>query len=269
MPTGEYGAKIIWSILVDAAGQHRTVTYGQLAPQVDTIPLGVARFLGPIQDYCLQNRLPPLTAIVVRANDNTPGTGFIAWDVDDLPTAQNIVFQEDWSRHPNPFEIFENRDDSVDTIANSLVNDPEQAGDVYRQVRDRGIAQLIFRKTLMRAYNESCAFCGCTFEFTLQAAHIRRWGEATPVQRIHPNNGVLLCANHHAMFDADFITIDDQYTIRYRDPQMENYAPYNESDIAMSVNLDGRRMALPTDTRLWPSMDRVRERNQGFDWFGE
>jgi len=39
--------------------------------------------MGVIQDYCLEEKLPPLTILLVNQHGR-PGEGFIAWDVDDL-----------------------------------------------------------------------------------------------------------------------------------------------------------------------------------------
>ena len=76
-----YAAGIIWPMLTERASHKKTITYGEIAPHVGTVPLGVGKALGPIQDYCLEMNIPPLTSIVIRQDVKIPGDGFIAWNV--------------------------------------------------------------------------------------------------------------------------------------------------------------------------------------------
>ena len=48
----------------------------------------------PIQQYCIENQLPPLTALVVSEQTRIPGEGFIA--AADVPVAQMRVFDHRW-----------------------------------------------------------------------------------------------------------------------------------------------------------------------------
>ena len=67
-----------------------------------------------------------------------------------------------------------------------------------------------FRQVLMVAYDNQCAVTGCDVRDTLQAAHI------VPVSskgRHHVQNGLLLRADIHNLFDRGLLTIDDTYTI--------------------------------------------------------
>ena len=47
----------------------------------------ISHILSKIQDYCLEEKLPPLTILVVGKSNRHPVTGFIAWDIaaDDAP----------------------------------------------------------------------------------------------------------------------------------------------------------------------------------------
>ena len=83
-----HAAKIAWPILVEVGSRRDTVTYEQLSIPLKTNPLSVGKALGVIQTYCLENRLAPLTAVVVGKTSGVPGTGFIAWDVDDFDAAR-------------------------------------------------------------------------------------------------------------------------------------------------------------------------------------
>jgi len=99
-----HAAGIIWSRLTEAAQQRKTIFYGDISPLISTVPLNVGRALGPIQDYCLETRRPPLTAIVVGKTTGEPGTGFVGWDVGDLASALDLVFDFQWMTVDNPLD---------------------------------------------------------------------------------------------------------------------------------------------------------------------
>lgn len=73
-----------------------------------------------------------------------------------------------------------------------------------RDVKERANQQA-FRSAVMHSQGVFCAACGLDVPVALEAAHI--------VPKEHngtddPRNGLLLCANHHRMFDAHLFTID-------------------------------------------------------------
>ena len=88
--------------------------------------------------------------------------------------------------------------------------DPHDATDARKKevaaiVRRRG--QPAFRQTLLRVYGGKCAVTGCDFEGTLEAAHISPYaGDHTD----HVQNGLLLRADIHTLFDLHHLTIDSK-----------------------------------------------------------
>jgi len=83
----------IWSVLVLSAHNRQTITFEMLS-KITGIPqqgLGQALFL--IQDYCKQNNLPPLTALVVKSKTGLPGSGL---PLADFPAALQKVFSYNW-----------------------------------------------------------------------------------------------------------------------------------------------------------------------------
>jgi hypothetical protein len=93
MTTDERAAQI-WPLLTFAASMRVTVTYGRLAQVVGGMPPALGRWMEPIQSYCIINRLPPLTVLVVSEVDGMPGSGFVG--ASDVPEAQARVFRYDW-----------------------------------------------------------------------------------------------------------------------------------------------------------------------------
>jgi hypothetical protein len=62
----------------------------------------VGEFLGPIQEYCKRNDLPPLTSLVVNEKTGLPSAGFT--EATDIFGAQARVFVFDWlgRKAPSP-----------------------------------------------------------------------------------------------------------------------------------------------------------------------
>lgn len=97
----------VWQILVAAAHERRTLTYGEVARHLGFDGAGVlAQILGLIMTYCQQNGLPPLTVLIVNTDTGLPGSGLTT--VADLPKDREAVYRQNWySRHPVQIADFE------------------------------------------------------------------------------------------------------------------------------------------------------------------
>lgn len=96
----------------------------------------------------------------------------------------------------------------ADRIADLGEFDAENVEDARQRilasiVRRRG--QPAFRKLLLEVYGGSCAFSACTLVDVLDAAHIVPYqgGETN-----HPQNGLLLRTDIHALFDLGLLAVD-------------------------------------------------------------
>jgi putative restriction endonuclease len=174
-----------WPILIDCAAQRKTITYSDLTNKLNLHWRAASHLLGVIQSYCLSERLPPLTILAVSSTTGEPGEGFIAWDVDDLQAGLEQVYDFNWSNIQNPF-VYAANGLTEDDLVDELVSHPETAGEVFSRVKVRGVAQVLFRKALLRVYDYQCAFCGLTFEDALEASHIIPWAKASAQQRLDP-----------------------------------------------------------------------------------
>ncbi|MBB4638512.1 DUF7662 domain-containing protein [Longimicrobium terrae] len=90
----------IWPLLVHAARNRQTLTYEMIAQLTGMATPGVGGVLEPIQSYCLLNKLPALTALVVSKKSGLPGTGFIA--AQDVPREFVRIFRHNWTALPCP-----------------------------------------------------------------------------------------------------------------------------------------------------------------------
>ncbi|WOO88076.1 HNH endonuclease signature motif containing protein [Mollicutes bacterium LVI A0039] len=148
------------------------------------------------------------------------------------------------------------------TIVYDIIAINESQGNEESTVGRRGQAQ--YRKSLLDRYSCSCAICNLDFDKILVASHAKPWSKCYSVhERLSPNNGLLLCENHDALFDKGYITFDidnnfevifaedlnesviDTFNILYdnkiskyvnENPQMKKYLEYHSKHIFKHSN---------------------------------
>lgn len=85
-----------------------------------------------------------------------------------------------------------------------------------------------YRENLQPLWQNGCALCGIAIEETLAASLAKPWKDSTDMERLDPFNGVLLCRNHAALFDAGLITFTGGGSIRIASRIAEHdYALYS------------------------------------------
>jgi putative restriction endonuclease len=241
-----------WPILTAKASARQTITYSEFADHLGIHVRPVRYVLHVIQAWCLAEEKPPLTILVVNKGQGRQGQGFIAWDTSHVEEGYRAVFAYPWLDLPNPFE-FASQDATPEELARAIVVRPQEAAEVYQKVRNRGIAQVIFRLALLDAYRQQCAFCGLSFKDALQAAHIIPWGRATAEQRVSPANGLLLCSTHHALFDVGILDASPDRKIVCHRSKVPAAHQWTDTDQRIAGALDGQSVRLPVDRRLWPA----------------
>ena len=87
-----------WQILVGMAGNRQTTTYEGLSKLMfGKKAAGVlSQTLGHIAFYCIDNRLPPLTALVVGKARGSPGDEFPTPDRTTIDEDRERVYRFDW-----------------------------------------------------------------------------------------------------------------------------------------------------------------------------
>lgn len=73
-----------------------------------------------------------------------------------------------------------------------------------KEIVSRNHRKLSFRKRILEKYNYQCCICRCSIEQLLEAAHIQAVSDQGSDST---ENGILLCRNHHKMFDDGMIKI--------------------------------------------------------------
>ena len=253
-----------WPILARIAQNKERIKYGELAKELKLRHHRPVKFvLEEIQNYCLKEKLPPLT-ILVENKKGRVGKGFIAWDADDLGSGLQKVYAFNWNEVPNPFE-FASDGTSPKEISSALAARTATSNEIYAKVRVRGMGQIIFRDTLLKVYAGCCAFSGYKGKSLLQAAHILPWSRCEIEDRLNPSNGILLSVLHHRLFDLDWIRIDESYQILVNHKLVKKQS-LGKEELALLAALNGKMMALPLDNRNWPSkrliVERYKKENQ-------
>ncbi len=110
-------------------------------------------------------------------------------------------------------------------------------------VRRRG--QQSFRAALLAAYGSRCAISGCDAVEALEAAHIVPYRGAGSH---HPQNGLLLRADLHSLFDLGLLAVDSATMMVQLAPRLRNSA-YGE--------LHGQRLRPADDPDMQPSRDAL------------
>lgn len=256
-------ARLAWDVLAAYAHEHKTITYGQLGAAIGVHHRAIRYVLGPIQDYCLEEDLPPLT-ILVNNTAGIPGTGFIAHDRDDLDGGMNAVQLYDWKSIQNPFD-FSIQGASFKSLVDDLANSPDDSKDVYALVKTRGLRHLLFRSAVFKAYASRCAFSGIEFAEVLEAAHIVPWSNSTPQQRMDVRNGLVLSSMHHKLFDKGLLTITADYEIKYFDPKGID-REYSKLEKSLTVSLHGKQMLVPRLLKHRPLAENIEQHHQIVGW---
>jgi predicted restriction endonuclease len=71
------------------------------------------------------------------------------------------------------------------------------------------VGQGKFGLAVRQFWDHRCSVTGAATQVALEASHIKGWADSTDGQRLDPNNGLLLTANLHKLFDAGLISFDD------------------------------------------------------------
>ncbi|WP_338751860.1 HNH endonuclease [Janibacter alittae] len=145
---------------------------------------------------------------------------------------------------PNPYRDQE-REEEMSRLGLDL-----RTFDLRSIARRQG--QKEFRNKLMRAYGNRCAVTGTSTEFVLEAAHISRFLGA---HTNRTNNGLLLRADIHTLFDLHRITVTPGLLVRV---DQSLGTPY--------VRLDSAQLRVPVKPVERPLAAKLAEHNAECSW---
>lgn len=150
-------------------------------------------------------------AYLIEDDDYRDFTAVVGKMSDELPHNVRVGHAEGWE-----LEVLNHKDDLLAGLADRNM--------IARKARP-GQAQ--FRDALMKQYKGRCAVSKCAVPETLEAAHVMphtgdpKWD--------HPDNGMMLRRDLHALFDAMLWSIDPK-TDRIRLAERLKTSPYRKLD---------------------------------------
>lgn len=92
----------------------------------------------------------------------------------------------------------------IETLSSKLKYSHNAGTEIERLAKGR-IAQGAFRRLLLLERHQ-CNLCNISTTSVLRASHIKEWSESSTGERMDADNGLLLCANHDALFDRHQIS---------------------------------------------------------------
>ena len=93
-------------------------------------------------------------------------------------------------------------------LQNALINNPVAGTDIEKTLKSR-VSQGAFRRLLLLDRHQ-CNLCDISTTSVLRASHIKEWSHSSREERIDADNGLLLCANHDALFDRHQISFQPE-----------------------------------------------------------
>ena len=102
------------------------------------------------------------------------------------------------------------------------------------------VNQSYFRDDLLKV-QQKCCLCGVHNKELLIASHIKPWSECEPNEKLDPDNGLLLCANHDRLFDRGLISFDSRGKIIISEKLSEDERTLLNINSNMSIALNDER----------------------------
>jgi hypothetical protein len=95
-------AGVIYPMLVEAARDRSTITYGQVNNALGYKPNATGQAIRSGMDllvlYCLENDLPKITSLIVNKNSGLPTEGYAYGTGENIPVEHSACFDHQWDR---------------------------------------------------------------------------------------------------------------------------------------------------------------------------
>ncbi|WP_237561065.1 HNH endonuclease [Halococcus sediminicola] len=115
-----------------------------------------------------------------------------------------------------------------------------------------------FRATILERYGATCPVSGVDYPALLDVAHVLSWSEY-PDCRADPTNVLPLSKTHHAAFDRELFTIDQDYRLQVN-PEFDT-----ESEILRTTIVDNDGAPVPFRNQK-PDAEYLNRHNETLDW---
>lgn len=148
-------------------------------------------------------------------------------------------------------------EDWAHTASPAASSDEMTAGTSETTVQARSVDPE-FRATVLSRYDKTCPISGVDHPGLLDVAHILSWSEY-PKHRADVSNVLPLSKTHHAAFDRELFTIDQDYRLRVN-PSFETQSDLLQRTI---IKRAGERVSLPDNSI---DIKFVNHHNASLEW---
>lgn len=149
-------------------------------------------------------------------------------------------------------------DDSLGRDESARTIDEARTGEATTETSTR-LGQADFRQIVLDRYAHQCLLCDVREPGLLIAGHILPWAEFEN-ERGDPENGLVLCYNHHEAFDLGMFTLSHEYECVVR----PNFSPEGTFLNRTIVERDGDPIHFPNEP---PSKEYLKEHNHRIPWW--
>lgn len=138
------------------------------------------------------------------------------------------------------------------------VSTDEVVADTYETTVHARALDQEFRETVLSRYGRTCPVSGVDHPKLLDVAHVLSWSEY-PEHRADLTNVLALSKTHHAAFDRELFTLDQEYRLRVN----QSFETQSEVLQRTIVDQEGKRIPLP-DGSL--NTGYLAKHNTALDW---
>jgi len=131
----------------------------------------------------------------------------------------------------------------ADTTWTAAASDTEMGAGTYETTVHARAVDPEFRATVLSRHDQTCPVSGVDHPGLLDVAHVLSWSEY-PAYRADVANVLPLSKTHHAAFDRELFTLDQDYRLRVN-PTFETESELLQRTI---INCAGERVSLPEES---------------------
>ena len=150
--------------------------------------------------------------------------------------ALSNIYEESKTFKSNDFEV---EVDAKEVLVEGL--DKTHGKEVIREVKTR-VGQSVFRKQVLKIYENQCCITGLNIPQINRASHIIPWREREDI-RLDPSNGLCLSATYDAAFDQHLFSLDEDYRIILSKDIKEHYTKEVVKEYFHKI--EGQRISMP------------------------
>ena len=239
----------IWDLLVDCAKQKTIITYREIYNKTGVYwrrPQPIA--FKTIRAYCSNNNLPSLSIIAVNKKHDIAKEFRI--QKNDSVNEIKKVFDYNWNDIKNPFTT-ESQKESLEDYRKEILLD-DKITEKYEYVKIRTDLQTKLRNIALIDYSGKCAMCSISIPEILEGCHIKPYSDCNSKEKGDQSNILLLCRNHHKLFDEGLIYIDENYIIHVSADRIKNKKDHDDL-----MKIDGKKLSLPEDQSHYPGKEYI------------